>query len=326
MPHHSKKKALITGITGQDGSYLAEFLISCDYDVYGIVRRASTNNLERLSEDSLDKIILIGGDLLDQSSLTRIISEIRPDEIYNLAAQSRVSASFAHPIYTAEVTALGTTRILEAIRQTKRNIKFFQASSSEQFGNSPAPQNENTSFRPCNPYGIAKTYAHHTTVNYRKTYGIFACCGIMFNHCSPRQNPEFVTRKIAQAAASIKLGLKSNLRLGNLHTKRDFGYAGDYVKAMWQILQQDKPDDYVIATGESHTIKEFLESAFRQVGLNSEEYVVIDPNLFRPTDIEESRGDITKIKAEVGWSPHTTFGELVSLMVDTEYRNLSKKL
>jgi GDPmannose 4,6-dehydratase len=313
-----RKRALITGITGQDGSYLAEFLLEKGYEVIGMVRRTSTINFERIRHIQ-DRITLVQGDLLDQSSLIDILREHRPNEVYNLAAQSFVPTSFKQPVLTGEFTALGVTRLLEAIRLVDPTIRFYQASSSEMFGKvREVPQNENTPFHPRSPYGVAKVYAHWITVNYRESYGMFAVSGICFNHESPRRGLEFVTRKITYTAAKIKLGLAHELRLGNLEARRDWGYAPDYVRAMWLMLQQDEPEDYVIATGETHSVREFVELAFDYLGLDWKKYVVVDPALYRPADVDLLVGDATKARTKLGWAPSVTFEQLVKIMVDAD--------
>lgn len=313
-----RKRALITGITGQDGSYLAEFLLEKGYEVIGMVRRTSTVNFERIRHIQ-DRITLVQGDLLDQSSLIDILREYRPQEVYNLAAQSFVPTSFKQPVLTGEFTALGVTRLLEAIRLVDPTIRFYQASSSEMFGKvREVPQNENTPFHPRSPYGVAKVYAHWITVNYRESYGMFAVSGICFNHESPRRGLEFVTRKITYTAARIKLGLAHELRLGNLEARRDWGYAPDYVRAMWLMLQQDEPEDYVIATGETHSVREFVELAFDYLGLDWRKYVVVDPALYRPADVDLLVGDATKARTKLGWAPSVTFEQLVKIMVDAD--------
>jgi len=321
-----KKKALITGITGQDGSYLSEFLLEKDYEVYGIIRRSSSFNTARIDHIYIDphmpaKFHLVYGDLNDASSLNRIIRTIRPDEIYNLGAQSHVRVSFDIPEYTSEVVGLGTTRLLEAVREAGTKPKFYQASSSEMFGKvDEIPQTEQTPFRPRSPYAIAKVYAYWMTVNYRESYNLFACNGILFNHESPRRGETFVTRKITRAIAKIKAGLQDKVYLGNLEAKRDWGFAGDYVETMWLMLQQDKPDDYVIATGETHSVKEFLEEAFNYAGLKWQDYVEIDHRYFRPTEVDILVGDASKAKRKLGWSPKVSFKGLVRMMVDTDLR------
>lgn len=325
------KKALVTGITGQDGSYLAELLLSKGYEVHGIVRRASTFNTGRLdgiyedphSADS--RLFLRYGDLGDAGALARLIAEIQPDEIYNLAAQSHVRVSFDNPEYTTDVTATGAVRLLEAIRQAGKKPRFYQASSSEMFGNArQKPQTETTPFHPRSPYGCSKVFAYWLTVNYRESYGLHASNGILFNHESPRRDETFVTRKITRAVAHIKAGLQHKLYLGNLDARRDWGYAKEYVEAMWLMLQQDQPDDYVIATGDPHSVQEFLEAAFGYAGLDWKKHVEIDPRYYRPAEIDESVGDGTKARRQLGWSPKTTFAELVKLMVDADIELLRK--
>jgi GDPmannose 4,6-dehydratase len=312
------KRALITGITGQDGSYLAESLLEKGYAVFGMVRRASRDNFERI-EHIRHRLELRQADLLDQLSLIRMLEETRPHEVYNLAAQSFVPASWSQPILTGEFTALGVTRMLEAIRLVDPSIRFYQASSSEMFGKVRAtPQNEETPFHPRSPYGVAKVYGHAITVNYRESYGLFGCCGILFNHESPRRGLEFVTRKVTDGVARIALDLSRDLRLGNLDARRDWGFAGDYVEAMWLMLQQDRPDDYVVATGESHSIQELLDLAFGCVGLDSAEYVVIDPALKRPAEVDSLLGDASKARQTLGWAPRVRFPELVRMMVDAD--------
>lgn len=326
------KKALITGITGQDGSYLAEFLLGKRYEVYGIVRRSSSINRMRLDsiyqgpQAAHRNLNLMYGDLGDASSINRILRTVRPDEIYNLAAQSHVKVSFEIPEYTAEVTALGALRILEAIVESGLRTRFYQASSSELYGRSEeTPQNEKTPFQPVSPYAVSKLFAYWTTVNYRDSYGIFACNGILFNHESPRRGETFVTRKITRAAARIKLGLQDRLELGNLDASRDWGYAKDYVEAMWLMLQQKKADDYVIATGETHTVKEFLDEAFGYAGLDVKKHVRINKRYFRPIEVNVLRGDASKARKELGWKPKTRFKELVRLMVDADLEEARKR-
>ena len=312
------RRALITGITGQDGSYLAEFLLEKGYTVFGMVRRASKDNFERL-EHIRHRIDLRQADLLDQLSLIRLLEESRPHEVYNLAAQSFVPTSWSQPVLTAEFTALGVTRVLDAIRLVDPSLRFYQASSSEMFGKVPqTPQNELTPFHPRSPYGVAKVYGHSITVNYRESYGLFACSGILFNHESPRRGLEFVTRKVTDAVARIKFGLARELRLGNLDAWRDWGFAADYVQAMWLMLQQDCPDDYVVATGESHSIQELVELAFSHAGLDWHEYVVVDPTLRRPAEVDRLLGDATKARQKLGWSPKIRFPELIQMMVDAD--------
>jgi GDPmannose 4,6-dehydratase len=310
------RRALITGITGQDGSYLAEFLLDRGYSVFGMVRRASKDNFERL-EHIRDRLELRQGDLLDQLSLIHVLEESRPHEIYNLAAQSFVPTSWSQPVLTAEFTALGVTRMLDSIRLVDPSIRFYQASSSEMFGKvRETPQSERTPFHPRSPYGVAKAYGHSITVNYRESYGLFACSGILFNHESPRRGLEFVTRKVTDGAARIKHGRARELRLGNLDARRDWGFAGDYVQAMWLMLQQDQPGDYVVATGESHSVQELVELAFAHAGLDWREFVVVDPDLKRPAEVDTLMGDATKARQMLGWSPTVGFAELVRMMVD----------
>jgi GDPmannose 4,6-dehydratase len=327
------KKALITGITGQDGSYLAEFLLEKGYEVHGIIRRASTFNTSRLDHLYNDphnqgvKLFLHYGDLADSSNLNRLIEKLHPDEIYHLGAQSHVRVSFDTPEYTGDVTALGTLRLLDAIRDTGLQAKFYQASSSEMYGKVvEVPQRETTPFYPRSPYAVAKVYAYWMTVNYRESYDMFACNGILFNHESPRRGETFVTRKITRAVARIKAGLQDALYLGNLDAKRDWGYAKEYVEAMWMMLQQDTPDDYVIATGQTHSVREFLVEAFAHVGLDWERYVKIDPKYFRPAEVDLLIGDASKAHERFGWKPHTTFKELVHLMVDADVDLLNRQL
>jgi GDPmannose 4,6-dehydratase len=319
------KRALITGITGQDGSYLAELLLSEGYDVYGVVRRASTENYERI-EHLRGKITLLQADLLDQSSLVQVIRESNPTELYNLAAQSFVPTSWAQPVLTAEFTAIGVTKVLEAMRAVNPEIRFYQASSSEMYGKVlEVPQSEDTPFYPRSPYGVAKVYGHYITVNYRESYNLHASSGILFNHESPRRGLEFVTRKVTDGVARIKLGLASELRMGNLDAQRDWGFAGDYVKAMWLMLQQDTPDDYVVATGETHTVKELVQLAFDRVGLDWEKYVVIDPRFIRPAEVDLLIGQPAKANKVLGWVPQTSFPTLVNMMVDADMDRLSAR-
>jgi len=319
------KKALITGITGQDGSYLAEFLLKKGYEVIGMVRRTSTTNFERIQRIQ-DKIKIVQGDLIDQNSLIEILKNYKIDEVYNLAAQSFVPASWSQPLLTGEVTALGVARILEAIRSVNLKIKFYQASSSEMFGKvTESPQNEKTRFHPRSPYGVAKVYGYWITINYRESYNIFACNGILFNHESPRRGLEFVTKKITDGVARIKAGLADELRLGNLDAKRDWGFAGDYVEAMWLILQQDKPDDYVIATGETHTVREFCKLAFKRAGLDYKKYVKVDKKFFRPAEVHLLLGDASKAKKILKWKPRFNFRQLVEMMVDQDIKKYSDK-
>jgi len=314
----TSKTALVTGITGQDGSYLAEYLLDQGYSVYGLIRRTSVQMLGRISH-LRDRVELLNGDLLDQNSLINAIADSKPDEIYNLAAQSFVPASFSQPVLTGEFTALGVTRILEAIRVVNPKIRFYQASSSEMFGKVEAvPQSEQTKFHPRSPYGVAKMYGHWITVNFRESYGMFAVSGILFNHESPRRGPEFVTRKITLAAARIKAGLQKELKLGNLDARRDWGYTGDFVRAMHMMLQQREPIDFVIGTGETHTVREFVELAFSQVGLDWQRYVVTDPRLVRPAEVDLLIADPRKAREELGWEPKVGFRELVKMMVDAD--------
>jgi GDPmannose 4,6-dehydratase len=315
-------KALITGITGQDGSYLAEFLLNQGYDVVGMVRRTSTINFHRI-EHIQEKLTLVSGDMLDQVSLIRILEEHKPDEIYNLAAQSFVQTSWSQPVFTGEATALGVTRLLDAMRMICPQARFYQASSSEMFGKvMEVPQRESTPFYPRSPYGVAKVYGHWITVNYRESYDLYASSGILFNHESPRRGLEFVTRKITHHVAKIKLGLAHELRLGNLDSRRDWGFAGDYVKAMWLMLQRDKPEDYVIATGETHSVEEFLQEAFGYVNLDWHDYVQQDPAFMRPAEVDLLVGDPSKAGQELGWEPSVSFRELVRMMVEADLRML----
>jgi GDPmannose 4,6-dehydratase len=319
-----KKRALITGITGQDGSYLADLLLDKGYDVHGMVRRSSTETFQRL-EHIRDQITLHTGDLLDLRSLVDVYRAVEPHEIYNLAAMSFVAASWNQPVLTAEFTAVGVTKALEAMREVAPDARLYQASSSEMFGKVlEVPQTETTPFYPRSPYGVAKVYGHFIAVNYRESYGLHASCGILFNHESPRRGLEFVTRKVTHAAASIKLGLQDELALGNLDAERDWGYARDYVEAMWLMLQQEEPDDYVIATGEKHTVRELVDVAFGRVGLDPADYVRIDPRFLRPAEVEELVGDPGKARKQLGWEPRTSFEELVALMVDADLAQLSK--
>ncbi len=325
------KRALITGVTGQDGSYLAEFLLGKGYEVYGIVRRSSSFNTGRLEEIYQDpheqnySFKLVYADLNDASSLNHVLRTIRPDEIYNLGAQSHVRVSFDVPEYTGEVTGLGTLRLLEAIRESGIHPRFYQASSSELFGSAPAPQSETTPFHPRSPYGVAKLYAYWITINYRESYDIYACNGILFNHESPRRGETFVSRKITRAAARIKVGRQNKLYLGNLDAKRDWGFAGDYVEAMWLMLQQARPDDFVIATGETHTVREFLDAAFDHLKLDWKKYVEIDPRYFRPAEVDELCGDMSKARRLLGWEPKVRFSELVKMMVDADLEDLHRR-
>lgn len=321
----TKKRALITGITGQDGSYLAEFLLNKGYEVTGMVRRSSTLNFERIN-DIQERLTLVSGDLLDQASLIDALDKHRPNEVYNLAAQSFVQTSWVQPVFTGEVTALGVTRLLDALRIVDPSIRFYQASSSEMFGKvRQVPQSEKTPFYPRSPYGVAKVYGHWITVNYRESYNLFAVSGICFNHESPRRGHEFVTRKIARGAARIKLGLEKELRLGNLDSRRDWGYAPDYVRGMWMMLQQDQPDDYVLATGKTNTVESFAELAFKAVDLDFRDYVVQDPRFMRPTDVDLLVGDPSKARDELGWEATTPLVDLVRLMVEDEIVNCSQE-
>jgi GDPmannose 4,6-dehydratase len=318
-------KALITGITGQDGSYLAEFLLSKGYEVVGVVRRTSHHSYERI-EHLLDRIEVVAADLLDQHSLTVVLQETRPDEVYNLAAQSYVPTSWTQPVLTGEFTALGVTRILEAIRLVHPAAKFYQASSSEMFGRvSQTPQQENTPFYPRSPYGVAKVYGHWITVNYRESYDLYAVSGILFNHESPRRGIEFVTRKVTDGVARVKLGLTTEIRLGNLDARRDWGYAGDYVDAMWRMLQQPAPRDYVIGTGQTHSVRELVEAAFAHVGLDWRKHVVSDPKYMRPAEVDLLQADPSKARAELGWAPKVRFDQLVAMMVDADLERLRGK-
>ena len=326
------KKALITGITGQDGSYLAELLLEKGYEVHGIIRRASTFNTGRIDHLYTDphvngvKFFLHYGDISDSTNLIKLLSTLKPDEVYHLAAQSHVRVSFDIPEYTGDVTGIGTVRILEAIRETGVKTKFYQASSSEMFGLvKEVPQKETTPFYPRSPYGCAKVYAYWITVNYRESYGIYGCNGILFNHESPRRGETFVTRKITRALAHIKAGLQDSLYLGNLDAKRDWGFAKEYVEAMWLMMQQEKPDDFVIATGETHTIREFLDEAFLYAGMDWKKYVKIDPRYYRPAEVDLLIGDASKAKQKLGWTPKTTFKQLVRLMVDADIELLNKE-
>ncbi len=315
--------ALITGITGQDGSYLAELLLAKEYDVVGVVRRTSHDSYERIGH-LLDRLLIVPADLLDQHSLTTVIGDVKPDEIYNLAAQSFVPTSWSQPVLTGEFTALGVTRILEAVRLAHPQARFYQASSSEMFGKVlETPQSEKTPFYPRSPYGIAKVYGHWITVNYRESYDLYAVSGILFNHESPRRGLEFVTRKISDAVARIKLGLADDLKLGNLDALRDWGYAGDYVEAMWLMLQQDQPDDYVIGSGKSHSVREFVETAFRHVGLDWEKYVTVAQEFIRPAEVEILHADASKAHKALGWAPKISFEQLVAMMVDADVERLS---
>jgi len=328
------KRALITGVTGQDGSYLAELLLEKGYEVYGVVRRSSSFNTERLDRIYQDphvpdyRLRLVYGDLDDASSLNRVLRSVKPDEIYNLGAQSHVRVSFDVPEYTASTVALGTLRLLEAIRESgqEKSVRFYQASSSEMFGGAKPPQSESTPFEPRSPYACAKVFAHQLAQNYREAYGMFICCGILFNHESPRRGIPFVTRKITRTAARIKHGLEKKLYLGNLKAKRDWGFAGDYVEAMWLMLQQDKPDDYVVATGESHSVEECLDVSFGVLGLDWKKYVEIDPRYFRPTEVDHLHGDPSKAKRVLGWNPKVSFKALIEMMVKADEEDVRTSL
>jgi GDPmannose 4,6-dehydratase len=316
-------RALVTGVTGQDGSYLAEFLLDKGYEVVGMVRRTSHHSYERI-DHLLDRIQIVAADLLDQHSLTVVLQDVRPDEVYNLAAQSFVPTSWSQPVLTGEFTALGVTRILEAIRLVHPTARFYQASSSEMFGKvTETPQRESTPFYPRSPYGVAKVYGHWITVNYRESYDLFAVSGILFNHESPRRGIEFVTRKVTDGVARIKLGLAKDLHLGNLDARRDWGYAGDYVQAMWLMLQQPTPSDYVVGMGETHSVRELVEIAFRHVGLDYHRYVVSDPRFYRPAEVELLLADPSKAHQELGWRPKVSFEQLVTMMVDADLARLS---
>jgi GDPmannose 4,6-dehydratase len=318
------RRALITGVTGQDGSYLAEFLLDQGYEVFGMVRRSSTVTFERVAHIQ-DRITLIPGEMLDEVSIINVLKECKPDELYNLAAQSFVQTSFSQPVFTGEVTALGVTRVLDAIRFVNPEIRFYQASSSEMFGKvHESPQTELTPFHPRSPYGVAKVYGHWITVNYRESYGLHASSGILFNHESPRRGLEFVTRKVTHAAARVAVGLGREVRLGNLDAQRDWGFAGDYVKAMWRMLQQDQPDDFVIATGETHSVRELCEVAFGRVGLHWEDYVVVDEKFLRPAEVDVLVGDATKARATLEWKPEVAFAELIEMMVDADLATLRR--
>ena len=325
------KRALITGVTGQDGSYLAEFLLAKGYEVHGIKRRSSSFNTGRVDGIYTDlhqhgsRFYLHFADLSSSGSISRLLGDIRPDEVYNLAAQSHVRVSFDIPEYTADVTATGAVRLLEAIRQTGINTRFYQASSSEMFGSVPPPQSETTAFHPRSPYACSKVFAHQITVNYRESYNMFACCGILFNHESPRRGETFVTRKIARAVAHIKFGLQSKLHMGNLDARRDWGYAPEYVEAMWLMLQREQPADYVIGTGEMHTVREFLELAFAEAGLDYREYVETDPRYYRPAEVDALQADPAKARAELGWQHRTGFAQLAQLMVQAELESLKNR-
>lgn len=321
------KRAFITGITGQDGSYLAEWLLDKGYEVHGLIRRASTFNTDRIDHIYQDphaagtRLFLHYGDLTDGSALSRLIAEVAPDEVYNLAAQSHVRVSFDQPVYTADTDALGTLRLLEAVREGGRKLKFYQASSSEMYGQvREVPQKETTPFHPRSPYGCAKAFAHWQVVNYREAYGLFACCGILFNHESPRRGETFVTRKITRAATRIKEGLQDKLYLGNLDARRDWGFAGDYVRAMWLMLQQNEPEDYVIATGETYSVRDFANEAFGHLGLDAMKYIEKDPRYYRPSEVDELQGDASKARKLLGWSPTVSFKELVKMMIENDWR------
>lgn len=320
------KRALITGITGQDGAYLAEFLLQRGYEVHGMVRRSSSESFDRIGH-LRDTIHLHQADLLDQLSIVRLVEEVQPHHLYNLAAQSFVPTSFEQPLLTGEFTALGVTRVLEAVRTVDRSIRVYQASSSEMFGSvREEPQVETTPFWPRSPYGVAKVYGHWITVNYRESYNIFACSGILFNHESPLRGKEFVTRKITNAVARIKLGVRMKLKLGNLDSLRDWGFAGDYVRAMWMMLNHDTPDDYVIATGEKHSVREFAKTAFEHVGLNWEDHVEVDPKFLRPAEVTTLCGDCSKARRVLGWKPEVSFPELVRMMVDADVNRVRKEI
>lgn len=310
---------MITGITGQDGSYLAEFLLERGYQVFGLLRRSSSPRTERI-EHLLDRVELLSGDLLDQGSLMRALGEAQPHEIYNLAAQSFVPTSWTEPVFTAEATALGVMRLLEAMRHICPDARFYQASTSEMFGSAPAPQHEDTPFHPRSPYGVAKVFAHWATVNYRESYGTYAASGILFNHESPRRGPEFVTRKVSKAVARISLGKQEKVQLGNLQSRRDWGHARDFVRAMWAMLQLDEPQDFVIATGQTHTVGDLCQLAFDVVGLDWREYVESDASLLRPAEVDHLVGDASRARATLGWKPETTFAELIREMVETDIR------
>jgi GDPmannose 4,6-dehydratase len=326
------KKALVTGVTGQDGSYLAELLLAKGYEVYGVVRRSSSFNTERIEGIYQDphvsdyRLRLVYGDLDDGSSMANLVQTVRPDEVYNLGAQSHVRVSFDIPEYTVSTVSLGTLRLLEAVRELGSGCRFYQASSSEMFGAAPPPQNEETAFFPRSPYACAKLFAHHLCQNYREAYNLFICNGILFNHESPRRGIPFVTRKITRAAARIKHGLENKLFLGNLEAKRDWGFAGDYVEAMWLMLQQEQPDDYVIATGESHSVREVLDLAFGTLGLDWKPYVQIDPRYFRPTEVDHLRGDASKARRKLGWEPKVKFQELIVMMVTADEEDVRASL
>src|SRR4029077_10350647 len=320
------KTALITGVTGQDGSYLAEYLLEKGYRVYGMVRRSSTENFQRI-EHLRDRLLLLQGDLLDQTSIASVLDQVRPDEVYNLAAMSFVPTSWQKPVLTAEFTAVGVTRVLDALRQTCPRARLYQASSSEMFGKvRETPQSETTPFHPRSPYGVAKVYGHFITVNYRESYNLFACSGILFNHESPRRGLEFVTRKISHGVARIKVGLAKELRLGNLQAKRDWGFAGDYVRAMWLMLQQEQPDDYVVGTGETHSVEEFVSIAFDHVGLDWRKHVVVDPQFYRPAEVDLLLANLSKAKMSLGWEPRVSFEQLIRMMVDADVASVRRSM
>ncbi len=326
------KRALITGVTGQDGSYLAELLLERGYEVHGMVRRTSSLGRTRidqlnLSEDAESRFKLVYGDLGDASSLSKLLRTLKPHEIYNLGAQSHVRVSFDIPEYTADVNFNGTVRLLEALRETDWDVRFYQASTSEMFGTTPeCPQSESTRFHPCSPYAVSKAAAHHVAVNYRESYGLFICSGILFNHESPRRGENFVTRKITRAAVNIKLGQQDRLALGNLEARRDWGFAGDYVRAMWEMMQLDEPDDFVIATGESHSVREFLDEAFSYLGLDWRQHVVEDPRYMRPAEVHDLQGDASKAHRVFGWEPTVKFKDLVRMMVDADRDEMEREL
>jgi GDPmannose 4,6-dehydratase len=326
MADSGARRALITGITGQDGSYLAEFLLEKGYDVYGVVRRSSTEKFERISHIK-DKVTLVQADLTDQGSMIEAVGDIRPTEVYNLAAQSFVPTSWNQPLLTGEVTGLGVTRLLEALRLVDKSIRFYQASSSEMFGHvQETPQTEKTPLYPRSPYGVAKVYGHWITINYRESYDMFACSGILFNHESPRRGLEFVTRKVTDGVARIKLGLQDKLSLGNLEAKRDWGFAGDYVRAMWLMLQQDTPDDYVVSSDETHSVRELCEIAFARAGLDWEKHVLVDPKFYRPAEVQLLLGDSAKARKALGWVPECSFEQLVHMMVDADIDRLKTEI
>jgi GDPmannose 4,6-dehydratase len=319
-----ERRALVTGVTGQDGSYLAELLLEKGYEVFGVMRRASTENVERIAH-LIDRVTLVQADLLDQGSLVSALEEAQPHEVYNLAAQSFVPASWSQPVLTAEFTAVGVTRLLEGIRKVDPSIRFYQASSSEMFGKvREVPQNEQTPFYPRSPYGVAKVYGHFITVNYRESYDLFAASGILFNHSSPRRGLEFVTRKVSDGVARIKLGLADSITLGNLDAKRDWGFAGDYVQAMWLMLQQPEPEDFVVASGEEHSIRELVELAFGRVGLDPDDHVRVDPRYLRPAEVDHLVGDASKAKESLGWKPGTSFRDLVEMMVEADLERVAR--